>query len=104
VLLRMQIKPGRERDFEHAWLSIGTAVTSQSSNIAQWLLRGADDDGAYYIVSDWTDEASFRDFERSPAHLEHRQQLHPYREAGSMQTMVAVYHLRGAARAVAAPV
>ncbi|CAL9500521.1 antibiotic biosynthesis monooxygenase family protein [Streptomyces sp. enrichment culture] len=101
VLLRMEIHPGREREFEETWLSVGEAVTSRPGNVAQWLLReAAEEDGAegsvYYIVSDWTDEPSFRAFESSAAHVRHRELLHPYRGAGSMTTMRMVYELRGA--------
>ncbi|MFI6930359.1 antibiotic biosynthesis monooxygenase family protein [Streptomyces sp. NPDC050287] len=100
VLLRMEIHPGRERDFEETWLRVGNAVTGHPGNLAQWLLRGTADEEAngsvYYIVSDWTDEPSFRAFESSAAHVRHRELLHPYRGAGSMTTMRMVYALRGA--------
>ena len=100
VLLRMEIHPGREREFEETWLRVGHAVTDNPGNLAQWLLRGTADeesDGSvYYIVSDWTDEPSFRAFESSAAHVHHRELLHPYRGAGSMATMRMVYALRGA--------
>jgi heme-degrading monooxygenase HmoA len=96
VLLRMQIKPGMEADFERVWLEIGDSVTSHPANLGQWLARG-DEDGVYYIVSDWVDEPKFREFETSDRHLEHRQKLHPYRSGGSMATMRIVAHLEGSA-------
>jgi len=94
VMLRMDIKPGMERDFEQVWLKIGDSVTSHPACLGQWLCR-SDEDGGYYIVSDWADEPSFREFETSQRHLDHRQQLHPYRNGGTMTTMELVAYLAG---------
>jgi heme-degrading monooxygenase HmoA len=97
VMLRMQIKPGMEADFERVWLKIGDSVTSHPANLGQWLSRSAEEPGVYYIVSDWADEPRFREFEHSDGHLAHRQKLHPFRSGGSMTTMRVVAHLPGAA-------
>ncbi|WP_410663315.1 antibiotic biosynthesis monooxygenase family protein [Amycolatopsis sp. lyj-84] len=96
VMLRMQIKPGAEDDFERVWLEIGDSVTSHPANLGQWLSR-AEEEGVYYIVSDWVSEPLFREFETSERHLEHRQKLHPFRSGGSMSTMSVVAYLPGAA-------
>ncbi len=96
VLLRMQIRPGMEADFEQTWLDVGGVITSQPANLGQWLMRGVEEAGVYYIISDWVDEPRFREFERSDAHVEHRRRLHPYRSGGSMTTTRVVYHLEGA--------
>jgi heme-degrading monooxygenase HmoA len=95
VLLRMQIKPGLEQDFESTWLDIGGVITGHPANRGQWLLRSAEEPGVFYIVSDWADEPRFREFEHSAAHLQHRQRLHPYRDGGSMVTMHVLHHLEG---------
>ncbi len=97
VMLRMKIYPGRERDFEQTWLSIGEAILANPANLSQWLTRSTDEDGVYFIISDWVDEATFREFERSPGHLEHRQKLHPLRESGSMSIGTVVNYLGGKA-------
>ncbi|WP_433254672.1 antibiotic biosynthesis monooxygenase family protein [Streptosporangium sp. CA-135522] len=97
VMLRMQINPGMERDFEQTWLGIGNVITEHPANLGQWLMRSAEEEGIYYIISDWLDEPRFREFETSAAHLEHRTKLHPYRSGGSMTTMHVVTHLTGAA-------
>ena len=97
VMLRMQIKPGMEADFERVWLEIGDSVTSHPANLGQWLSRSAEERGVYYIVSDWADEPRFREFEHSDGHLTHRQKLHPFRSGGSMTTMHVIAHLPGAA-------
>jgi heme-degrading monooxygenase HmoA len=95
VMLQMQIKPGMEADFERTWLEIGDSVTSHPANLGQWLSR-SDDEGVYFIVSDWVSEPAFREFETSARHLDHRQKLHPYRSGGAMTTMHVVAHLPGA--------
>ncbi|GGQ81015.1 antibiotic biosynthesis monooxygenase family protein [Couchioplanes azureus] len=90
VMLKMHIKPGMAEEFEKTWVAVGDSVTSHPANLGQWLSRSTDEDGVYYIVSDWVDEARFREFETSDRHLEHRQKLHPYRSGGSMSTMEVV--------------
>ncbi|MDH6113739.1 heme-degrading monooxygenase HmoA [Kitasatospora sp. MAP12-15] len=97
VMLRMQIKPGMEQDFERVWREVGDSVTDHPANLGQWLSRGAEEEGVYYIVSDWTDELRFREFETSERHLTHREKLHPYRSGGSMTTMHVVAALAGSA-------
>ncbi|WP_173142207.1 antibiotic biosynthesis monooxygenase family protein [Kibdelosporangium persicum] len=94
VMLRMDIKPGMENEFERVWREIGDSVTSHPANLGQWLARG-DEAGVYYIVSDWVDEPRFREFETSDRHLNHRKKLHPYRSGGSMTTMRVVTYLPG---------
>ncbi|MFG2986812.1 antibiotic biosynthesis monooxygenase family protein [Streptomyces sp. NPDC048258] len=99
VMLRMQIKPGMGAEFERVWKEVGESVTSHPANIGQSLSHGAekDEEGVYYIVSDWVDEPQFRAFETSDTHLEHRTKLHPYRSGGSMTTMHVVAGIAGAA-------
>jgi heme-degrading monooxygenase HmoA len=60
------------------------------ANRGQWLSKSAEEDGIYFVVSDWDDEPRFREFEHSEGHLHHRQKLHPYRIDGSMTTMHVV--------------
>lgn len=97
VMLRMEIKPGLEREFERVWTEIGDSVTSHPANLGQWLARSSDEDGVYYIFSDWVDEPRFRQFETSQRHWDHRTKLHPYRSGGSMSTMHVVAHVPAAA-------
>ncbi|WP_369032416.1 MULTISPECIES: antibiotic biosynthesis monooxygenase family protein [Streptomyces] len=95
VMLRMQIKPGMEADFEQMWKEVGGSVTNHPANRGQWLSRSTtvDEDDIYYIISDWVDEPQFRQFETSDTHLQHRTRLHPYRSGGSMATMNIVASL-----------
>ncbi|CAO5174793.1 putative enzyme involved in biosynthesis of extracellular polysaccharides [Frankia sp. AiPs1] len=97
IMLTMRIHPGREAEFEQTWLSIGDTVTSHPANLGQWLVRSEDEQGTYFIVSDWVDEAQFREFELSERHLHHRQMLHPLRANGTMATGAVLAHLTGAA-------
>jgi len=101
VMLRMQIIPGREQEFERTWYAIGGAITGHQANLGQWLSRSTDEDGVYYVVSDWVDEPRFREFEHSAEHVEHRTALHPFRSGGSMTTMNIVYSMTGAAAGAA---
>ncbi|MFS7877687.1 antibiotic biosynthesis monooxygenase family protein [Streptomyces asiaticus] len=96
VLLRMQIKHGMEREFEETWGRVGEVITRQPANLGQWLSRSVEEPSVYYIVSDWVDEPSFREFERSEEHVAHRTKLHPYRDGGSMVTMRTVLRMVGA--------
>ncbi len=87
VLLKVEVKDGLEAGFEREWLAGSDAVAGHPANRGHWLSRDDKDPHTYYVVSDWTDEESFRAFEGSPTHLEHRQRMHPYRTGGSMTTM-----------------
>ena len=69
VMLRMEIKPGLTEAFEKTWREVGDSVTSHPANLGQWLSRSCDESDIYYIVSDWVDEPSFREFETSARHL-----------------------------------
>jgi heme oxygenase (mycobilin-producing) len=93
VMLRIETHPGAGADFERVWLEVGNSVTEHPANRGQWLQRSTDEDDVYYIISDWTDEPGFREFEHSDRHVEHRQKLHPFRSGGSMATMTVVHHL-----------
>jgi heme oxygenase (mycobilin-producing) len=93
VMLRVEVVPGSEDDFETTWLEVGNSVTGWPANQGQWLLKSTDEGSVYYIMSDWADEPSFREFERSARHLEHRRKLHPYRMGGSMTTAIMIHDL-----------
>ncbi|GAA2637518.1 antibiotic biosynthesis monooxygenase [Dactylosporangium fulvum] len=93
VMLKMRIRDGMTDEFERVWLEVGDSVTSHPANRGQWLARSVDEPDSYYITSDWSDEPSFRQFETSRRHVEHRQLLHPYRVGGEMTTMRVVAHV-----------
>lgn len=98
VLLRMEVRPGHEEQFERAWSEGAAEIAAEPANVGQTLARAqGDGESVYYIVSDWTDEPSFREYEVSERHRKHRARLHPYRSAGSMTTMTVVNRLPGLA-------
>jgi len=90
VFLRLGTRPGAGPAFEQAWQFGANLIAGQGGNLGQWLARGTDDPGTYYVVSDWADEESFRCYERSTVHAEHLARLRPYRTEGEMRTMSVV--------------
>ncbi|MFE9253824.1 antibiotic biosynthesis monooxygenase family protein [Streptomyces sp. NPDC006879] len=103
VMLRMEVVSGREADFEEAWRAGTEAVTGHPANLGQSLSREdprtAGESSIYVIISDWTDEERFLEFETSPAHLEHRATLHPFRKGGAFHVMNVVTSIEGKAAA-----
>ncbi|MBH1935799.1 antibiotic biosynthesis monooxygenase [Streptomyces sp. AV19] len=95
VMLRMDIAPGRERDFERTWERVARRIAAEPANLGQALARDVTESGVYHVVSDWTDEPAFREFERSEAHAGHRRRLRPFRLSGRMSVTRIVYELGG---------
>jgi heme-degrading monooxygenase HmoA len=87
VMLTLEVVPNLAAEFEQVWRDGAGIITGHPANRGHWLARSTATDHRYYIVSDWVDEESFRAFERSDAHLEHRARLHPYRRTGAFDTM-----------------
>lgn len=63
VTLHMRVLPGREADFEDAWLRVAAATSHADGNLRQALAR--DGDGEYVITSDWVSRETFGAYERS---------------------------------------
>jgi heme-degrading monooxygenase HmoA len=97
VLLRMDVPPAHVAEFEAAWSQIADRVASNPASLGQALMRGVEDPGRYYVVTDWTDESAFRSFERSPEHEVNRARLAPYRTGVAMTTMHLVAEFPGKA-------
>jgi heme-degrading monooxygenase HmoA len=87
VMVTLEVEPELAAEFEQVWRDGAGVIAGHPANLGHWLARSTGTDHRYYIVSDWVDEASFRAFERSDAHLEHRARLHPYRRTGAFDTM-----------------
>ncbi|AUG78912.1 antibiotic biosynthesis monooxygenase [Kitasatospora sp. MMS16-BH015] len=96
VILRMDIAPGREAEFEAVWLEIGGLIGAQPANRGQMLVRSAEEGEGqvYHVFTDWADEPSFRAFELSAEHVEHRRRLRPLRIGGGMTVTRIVHDLR----------
>ncbi|MEU9507219.1 antibiotic biosynthesis monooxygenase family protein [Micromonospora sp. NPDC048170] len=89
VLLTMRVDPDRGAEFERAWTEVAGVVGREPANLAQELYR--EPGAVYHVVTDWTDEESFRRFETSEAHRGHRARLDPFRRAVRMTTMRLVH-------------
>ncbi|MET9078413.1 antibiotic biosynthesis monooxygenase [Streptomyces sp. NPDC004232] len=98
VSLRMAIQPGKEKEFEEAWLTGAARIADAPGNVGQELSQG-EGDGAYYVVSDWESKEAFAAYECSPGHQEHRRSLAPYRTRGEMVTMRTLYRMDAEGRA-----
>ncbi|MDQ7907424.1 antibiotic biosynthesis monooxygenase family protein [Phytohabitans sp. ZYX-F-186] len=95
VMLRFTITEGTETAFERVWFGIAERVRGTPGNLEQWLMRDAEDPSTYYLISDWTDETRFREFERSAGHAADRASLTPFRYGVSMSTMLVLRHFPG---------
>ena len=93
VTLRMEVAPGMADEFEKVWLGVGNRIAGEDANLGQLLLKSAEDDNVYYVVSDWENEPGFREFERSSGHTQNRRKLGPFRVASSMSTAHLVFEL-----------
>ncbi|MBO7939106.1 antibiotic biosynthesis monooxygenase [Streptomyces sp. S9] len=93
VLLEIRIAPGRESEFEELWRRHAEEVRLLPDNHGQRLYRQAGLDGCYTVLTDWTDEPSFRAFERSDAQQAYLRRLWPMREGGSMSLLEPLHDL-----------
>jgi heme-degrading monooxygenase HmoA len=93
----MEILPELAEDFEKTWLEVGESISREPDNLGQTLVRDTEEEGVYWVLSDWTDEERFRAFELSPRHVVHRQRLGPYRRGGTMSVTEVVRHIGPAA-------
>ncbi|MBP2708278.1 antibiotic biosynthesis monooxygenase [Microbispora sp. RL4-1S] len=67
AVLTFTVRPGDAEEFENAWREVADWTRAWPGCIRQTLsLAGAaDEEIVYVITSDWSDESSFRSFERS---------------------------------------
>lgn len=99
VLLRIRIAPGHEAEFEELWRTHAETVRRFPDNHGQQLLRRSGESGHYTVLTDWTDEPSFRAFERSAEQQAYLQRLWPLRADGEMQLLEPLHELSPAATA-----
>lgn len=103
VLLRMEAVAGRDRDFVSTWLEVGALVAGQPGNLGQWLMQGHEESGVFYVMSDWVDEAHFRDFEHGDVNTGNRRRLEAVRTYVSMTTMRVIRFIPSSAQQPAEP-
>ncbi|MEV5985404.1 antibiotic biosynthesis monooxygenase family protein [Streptomyces sp. NPDC052051] len=99
VFLRIEIAEGREAEFEELWLEHARTVRRFPHNHGQQLLRQTDQPGVYTVLTDWTDEPSFRAFEQSPEQQAYLKRLWPMRTVGEMRLLEPLHDLSPAAPA-----
>ncbi|MGW5869057.1 antibiotic biosynthesis monooxygenase family protein [Streptomyces sp. NPDC055239] len=93
VILRMEVFPEMTADFEKVWLSIGESIAHEPANRGQVLVRSTEEEGIYFVFTDWSNEQEFRDFELSHRHTLNRQRLKPFRRSGTMDVTEVVHRL-----------
>ena len=62
-----QVVPGKQKQFEASFDAILEALRSADGHVASSMYRNIRDDGAYLIVSEWSDQEVFTAFIRSQA-------------------------------------
>jgi heme-degrading monooxygenase HmoA len=87
VFLRVRTRPGAGPAFESSWRSGADRIAGEPANLSQSLARSSEEPDTYYVFSDWTDEPSFRTYEKSALHADHLARLRPHRAGGDMWTM-----------------
>ncbi|MEV4875837.1 antibiotic biosynthesis monooxygenase family protein [Streptomyces cyaneofuscatus] len=101
VLLQIRITEGHEAEFEELWRAHAETVRRFPDNHGQQLLRRTGERGSYTVLTDWTDEPSFRAFEQSPEQQSYLKKLWAIRAGGQMHLLEAVHALSPAATAEA---
>jgi heme-degrading monooxygenase HmoA len=91
--LHLKIRRGRELEFERAWRDVAAEIRRVPGNVRQALTRSPRDPGRFTITSDWTDQDSFRAFERSPEQDALTATIRDLRESASMTVDDLVAHL-----------
>ncbi len=89
----MQVREGHEAEFEAAWRTVADTTRSAPGNISQTLLRAADADRTFIIVSDWESREAFGQFERSPEQDDLTAPIRALRESASMRVDEIVAHI-----------
>jgi heme-degrading monooxygenase HmoA len=93
VLLRIEVQPGREDEFERVWRQHAEFVRGLADNRGQALYRDRAAGNAYVVETDWADEGAFRAFERSEPQQEYLRRLWPMRAGGSMALLTRLVAL-----------
>jgi heme oxygenase (mycobilin-producing) len=63
--LYMEVKPGREGDFEAAWHDVSERARLVPGNLRQTLMRDPDAPSTYVITTEWESREAYSDFEHS---------------------------------------
>jgi heme-degrading monooxygenase HmoA len=93
--LRITVRPGAEQEFPQVWKGIAEQVRTVPGNLRQTLQQQVDQPRCFVIVSDWTDAAAFRAFERSPEQDALTQPIRRLREDAEMHVYAVLEQLEG---------
>jgi heme-degrading monooxygenase HmoA len=68
-VIRFQVKPGREGEFEAAFAETGmlTRPRDVPGFVGAELVRGLEGQGGYLVIGTWTDEQAYREWQRRSA-------------------------------------
>ncbi|MBA2288342.1 MAG: antibiotic biosynthesis monooxygenase [Ktedonobacteraceae bacterium] len=91
--LTMQVKAGREQDFEQAWKVVAGHTRRIPGNIRQTLLRDPTNQLVFVITSDWESLGAFQRFERSPEQDMLTAPLRELRESAQMTVHHLIVHI-----------
>lgn len=61
----MEVKPGREGDFEAAWHDVSERARLVPGNLRQTLMRDPDSPSTYVITTEWESRDAYSEFEHS---------------------------------------
>nr|SBO99416.1 hypothetical protein BN4615_P8932 [Nonomuraea gerenzanensis] len=89
AVLTMAVPAARAQEFELAWKRAATLAQEQPGCLRQTLCAT---DTGYVITSDWSDEESFRRFERSPEQDEATAGLRALRTSARMEVHRILHH------------
>ena len=90
VVLDIEVDPASEEQFLTLWHEHAARIRHDPENHGQSLSSYRDQPGRFLVISDWTDEAAFRTFERSATQQAYLTRLWPLRRRGSMTLLDVV--------------
>lgn len=99
TFLRMRAAPGREPEFERAWLAAAQKISHLRGNVRQELLRSSSDAREFTIVSEWTDAAALEAFSTGEARDLLTAALHDLRDEAE-QTCELLHEVPGSGPSV----
>ena len=78
VMVLARIHPGEEKEFEAAYAEVTALVAGTAGHIRDELLRPAEGEDRYILLSEWESSAAFLAWEDAPIHRQTTTPLRPY--------------------------
>src|SRR5438552_3317330 len=76
--LTITVKPGKEDEFVEAWRAIAEEVSREPANLRQALMRDADAERTFVLLSEWESREAFLAWERDEIHMQTTTPMRPY--------------------------